>query len=149
MHAAHFIFSSFDSRRLRNVCHLSRQLISLDLWILNFTSMTDNASWWADDKNVFLQTCFIIKFMTNMHFFSSISRTILMTKALISCLVLNTPDQLGRCLVQQGIFRFTQFECQLCFTNITNSSQLTLKLNFLYIKKKIGHLISLYISLGY
>lgn len=118
--------SNFDSCRLRNVCHLSRQQISLDLWIFHFTSMTDDDSWWADNKIVFLWTCFIIKFMTNMHFFS-ISRTILLTKALISCLVLNTPDQLGRCLVRQDIFRFTQFECQLCFTYISNSSQLTLK----------------------
>lgn len=60
-----------------------------------------------------------------------------MTKALISCLVLNTPDQLGRCLIQQGIFKFTKFECQLCFAYISNSSQLTLKLNFLYIKKDL------------
>jgi len=39
---SYFIFSSFDACRLRNVSRLKRQLLTLDSWILHFTSISEN-----------------------------------------------------------------------------------------------------------
>ena len=39
---SHFIFSSFDACRLRNISRLRTQRLTLDSWILHFTSVSEN-----------------------------------------------------------------------------------------------------------
>ena len=54
---SHFIFSSSDPLRLRNVLYLRRQLLSLNLWFMYFRSVTACTCSRTDSQSNIKETC--------------------------------------------------------------------------------------------